>query len=138
MRRFLYISPFFPPMTRVGALRPLKFARHLPDHGWAPVVLCDLRAEDEVDARLEQALPDSTIVIRDYGPKAAHARGRPSAPAAPSAPSAPERPRKPGWFARHGEDLNPLGAHVFTIGHALRAARAALRAHRDCEAIMVN
>ncbi|MFT5993917.1 MAG: hypothetical protein ACI82G_002922, partial [Bradymonadia bacterium] len=35
----LYITPYFPPATKVGALRPLKFVRHLGAHGWRVVVL---------------------------------------------------------------------------------------------------
>lgn len=131
MRRFLYISPFFPPMTRVGALRPLKFACRLPEFGWAPVVLADMREHEDCDARLSAALPDSTIVIRDYSRHAS--RARPRAPAS-------EKPanKRPSFLARHAEDINPLGAHVFGLRHALRAGRAALRAHPDCAAIMVN
>nr|WP_172302351.1 glycosyltransferase [Pseudenhygromyxa sp. WMMC2535] len=126
-------------MTRVGALRPLKFARHLPASGWAPVVLSDLRPGDDVDPRLEAAVPASTIVIRDYGRAASEVRpsaGRPKA--APQPQPQPQPKPKPGFFARRAEDLNPFGAHVFGVGHALRAARAALRAHPSCEAIMVN
>ncbi|MFV8751209.1 hypothetical protein ACNOYE_11755 [Nannocystaceae bacterium ST9] len=136
MRRFLYISPFFPPMTRVGALRPLKFARRLPEFGWAPVVLCDLRDHEDCDERLAAAVPESTIVIRDYSRHAALARPRPRA--RDSAPSEPSKPSKPGWFSRHAEDINPLGAHAFGMRHAFVAARAALEAHPSCEAIMVN
>ena len=88
LRRFLYITPFFPPMGRVGALRPLKFARHLPALGWAPVALADLRAGDGVNPELLGELPDSTIVEWDYGRRAAANKaaldagtfGRPSEP----------------------------------------------------------
>jgi glycosyltransferase involved in cell wall biosynthesis len=71
MRRLLYVSPYFPPQSRVGALRPLKFVRHLPDQGWEPVVLCDLRRGDPIDADLLAAIPASTTVIREYGRRAA-------------------------------------------------------------------
>ena len=71
MRRFLYISPYFPPQSRVGALRPLKFARHLPKHGWAPVVLADLKEADAMDRSLPELVPDSTITIFDYSKVAA-------------------------------------------------------------------
>jgi len=145
VRRFLYLSPFFPPMTRVGALRPLKFARHLPAFGWAPVVLCDLRAGDSVDRRLGEAVPNSTIVVRDYSRQTIPASDRATSPTQPS-PVASPRPRtpaqrradKPGRRRLSAEDINPLGAHAFGIAHALRAARACLRAHPSCEAIVVN
>ncbi len=57
MRPFLYISPYFPPDSRVGALRPLKFVRHLPSCGYRPVVLADAAGASR-DARLEAAVPD--------------------------------------------------------------------------------
>ena len=70
MRRLLYISPLFPPHTRVGALRPLKFVRHLPANGWIPTVLCDLQAKDPVNWDLVQTIPAEVEVVRDYGPRA--------------------------------------------------------------------
>lgn len=140
MRRFLYISPFFPPMTRVGALRPLKFARHLPDFGWAPVVLCEPASAGASDPRLAAAVPASTVVV----PRYSRARTEPPKAVREPKPAARE-PAKPGPLARlaarvpwRAEDLNPLGAHAFGIGEALRAARATLADHPECEAIMVN
>jgi len=40
MRRFLMIAYYYPPMGDGGVFRSLKFSRYLPEHGWAPVVLC--------------------------------------------------------------------------------------------------
>jgi glycosyltransferase involved in cell wall biosynthesis len=142
VRQFLYISPFFPPMTRVGALRPLKFARHLPDFGWSPVVLCQEAEPGQADPRLAAAAPASTVVIPGYSRRRASAASTapPVTPAVADtraespASGAGSRSRLP-WQA---EDINPLGAHAFGIPHALRAARAALAAHPGCEAIMVN
>lgn len=150
MRRFLYISPFFPPMTRVGGLRPLKFARHLPRFGWAPVVLCDLRASDAVDPALLDVVPESTIVVREYSRRASTVDpARPGTPNTTPRPTSSHghshsqghsrgprlRPRRPKLRA---EDINPLGAHAFGIRHALASAKAALKTHPDCEAIVVN
>ena len=39
MRRILIIAYHFPPDAAVGALRPLKFAKYLPQFGWEPWVL---------------------------------------------------------------------------------------------------
>ena len=38
-RRILIIAYHFPPDAAVGALRPLKFAKYLPEFGWEPWVL---------------------------------------------------------------------------------------------------
>lgn len=39
MKTVLMIAPYFPPRRRVGSLRPFKFAIHLRDYDWNPVVL---------------------------------------------------------------------------------------------------
>jgi hypothetical protein len=156
MRRFLYISPYFPPQTRVGALRPLKFARHLPRHGWAPVVLADLRPDDDMDRGLEALVPETTVVVRDYGPRARATERRYLAGELPP----PEldgagKPRVEGAKSRLGGSLwgriesrlpdvltpspefIPLGRHSVDMPHALKACRRIL-ARGGLEAIIVN
>lgn len=58
-KKVLIISYHFPPDLSVGAIRPAKFAKHLPESGWSPVVLTvaekyhtnlDLHAEDRQDS----------------------------------------------------------------------------------------
>lgn len=142
MRRFLYISPFFPPLNRVGALRPLKFARHLPEHGWAPVVLCDLWEGASLDPSLLEAIPESTVVLRRYSARAeaADAKGMPVAAATePAAPSKAPQIRMPNWLDRfiRSKDWLPMGDTIFHVRHALDAAREALKQY-PCDAIMVN
>ena len=39
MKKVLIIAYSFPPLGIVGALRPFKFAKYLPDFGWEPVIL---------------------------------------------------------------------------------------------------
>src|SRR6266542_5659957 len=39
MKRVLLVAYHYPPSTAVGAVRPSKFARYLPDLGWQPIVL---------------------------------------------------------------------------------------------------
>lgn len=39
MKKVLMIAHDFPPMVTVGVLRPLKFAKYLPQFGWKPVIL---------------------------------------------------------------------------------------------------
>lgn len=124
MRKFLYLSPYFPPLHRVGALRPLKYARHLPDYGWTPVVLCDMWRGAALDMQLLSAVPQSTVVVRDYTPGANRAmtklvdQGRKSS-------------RRPFWerFLNNPEHL--------LLPYSIAAALRVLQAHR-CEAIVVN
>ena len=157
MRRFLYISPSFPPVTSVGALRPLKFARHLPTHGWAPVVLADLHESDGMSQALVDALPSSTTVRWDYSRHAADAArafaagelprlrvdagGKPLEPPAglkrwlPRALRNEYRSRS-FWFP--DQRWLPMGHNLVDIAHATDAGRRALRTHPECEAIVVN
>ncbi|MFO8073374.1 MAG: glycosyltransferase [Polyangia bacterium] len=144
MRRFLYITPYFPPQSKVGALRPLKFARHLPDCGWAPLALCDLRPSDAMDRDLERAVPDSTRVVRDYGPRARETERRYLAGELPARSRGKKRKKKrigarpllPRALTPPPEWL-PLGRHSVDMPHALRAARGLLRAG-GLEAVVVN
>ena len=62
MRSFLYLTPRFAPAATVGALRAVKFCRHLPSQGWRPVVLCDMEAARGFDPSLE-ALPPADLCV---------------------------------------------------------------------------
>jgi glycosyltransferase involved in cell wall biosynthesis len=139
MRRFLYLSPYFPPVTRVGALRPLKLARHLPAFGWAPVVLADLPPTEPTDPELLAFVPESTVVIRDYSADAAPTAAAAGLGPGPSQRWAP-RARVVDYLRRkwRSDDRAPLGHHRLDVGHALRAARRALAAHPGCAAIVTN
>lgn len=149
LRRFLYVTPFFPPMSRVGALRPLKFARNLPEFGWAPVVLCDLRKGDAVEPRLLQAVPGSTVVVRDYGRHAREQEREYEAGTFQRPKSAPRTPTGSPLMRRirhevaafspwPSESLVPLGKHSLDLKHAIDAGLRTLKQHPSCEAIMVN
>jgi hypothetical protein len=138
MRRFLYLTPYFPPQSRVGALRPLKFARHLPAHGWEPVILCDLWPGAATSAALLEAVPPQLTILRDYSARARLAEaalGQPATARSPRAASPWWERRVPAWL--QNPELVPLGEHSVHMPHAWRAARRALR-ERRCEAIMVN
>ncbi len=64
-RRVLIISYHFPPLTRGGVFRPLKFAKYLPEFGWDPIVLCaEPTAGDVQDPALLDQLPISVVVKR--------------------------------------------------------------------------
>lgn len=133
-------------------MRPLKFARHLPDHGWAPIVLCDLKPSDKVDPDLLKAVPPTAIVFRSYGPLAwlserAFLRRKLRRPLHGAGRRAGSE-SSPGWAAnRHRIRLPslpslppehfPLGWHRLDMIHAIPAARGILRRF-PCEAVMVN
>ena len=55
MKSVLMISPYFVPRRRVGALRTFKFAIHLKDYGYNPVILTikdDQRLASEAEKKL--------------------------------------------------------------------------------------
>ncbi len=135
----------------MGALRPLKFARHLRDFGWDPIILCDLKAGDSTEPTLDALVPADLHVRYDYSAGAKkqrekylqqHAAG--AAPlAATSEPDASAPPKPSRWpklklpWVPPPEWL-PLGSHSVDVAHALKAARRALADFPRCEAIMVN
>lgn len=123
----LYLSPYFPPEARVGALRPLKFVRHLPEFGWYP----------EVVTRAPQGLLEPDLLawlppdLRVHRPT--ERRPRPVRGSAPGAK--PPRLRWPDWLAR--PDVIPLGAHVFDLPRTLLVGSRLLR-ERAFDAMVVN
>ncbi len=149
MKRFLYITPYFPPQTRVGALRPLKFVRHLPDFGWAPVVLADLGRGDAIDQRLYDLVPDSCKVVWDYSSRAAGTwqalEQRQEGEISHRSREISLIPRMVGRVIHQiasvvpqpNPEFLPLGEHSPRMLHALRSGRRLLERY-PCEAIMVN
>ena len=144
MRKFLYITPYFPPQSQVGALRPLKFVRHLPAQGWLPVVLCDLWPSDGMDPELEAFVPADIPVHYNYSHRATptlqalHA-GTLTKPRVGTtmARTQPLHERiLPKWLQQ--PELMPLGEHSPDMPWAYRAALDILKAQPDIEAIVVN
>jgi glycosyltransferase involved in cell wall biosynthesis len=140
MRQFLYITPYFPPQTQVGALRPLKFVRHLAQHGWQPIVLCDLWPTDAMDPSLEAMVPESVVVVRDYSHRAGPTHARMAEIAAQGQRPKP-KPKLherllPAWL--NNPELLPLGEHSPDMPHALFAARKLVKQYPGIEAIVVN
>ncbi len=143
MRKFLYISPYFPPQSQVGALRPLKFVRHLPAQGWLPVVLADLWPTDGVDADLPRFVPPEVAVTYDYSRRAA-----PTFAALQSGALTKSRAvatvQRVKWHERllpkwlQDPDLIPLGEHSPDMPWAYRAALKILKKNPEIEAIVVN
>lgn len=61
--------PFFPPMGGIGSLRATRFARHLPDFGWEPVVVTRRASKltgAEKDPALLSNLPGLDVVETNY------------------------------------------------------------------------
>jgi glycosyltransferase involved in cell wall biosynthesis len=144
MHQVLYITPYFPPQSQVGALRPLKFVRHLPQLGWLPVVLTDLWPGAAVDPALRDAVPPEVPVIHAYSRRAGPALRelQTHGPRPKRTPNGRDRLQArvlqllPHWL--NNPELIPLGEHGIDIPHALKAARHALEDHPGCEAILVN
>ncbi len=65
-RRVLVVANPFPPMASGGNARIVRFCRHLPEHGWEPVVLT-ARATGPVP------VPDGLRVVRAAAPTPAAA-----------------------------------------------------------------
>lgn len=66
MRRYLLISPAFPPRSRIGARRALHLCRNLPGFGWQPVVLAAPPRDNHLDPRLAESLPPGLVVSHGY------------------------------------------------------------------------
>jgi len=57
VRRLLVVANPYPPMASAGTTRVVRFLRHLPAHGWEPVVLT-------AEARGPAAVPAGVPVVR--------------------------------------------------------------------------
>jgi glycosyltransferase involved in cell wall biosynthesis len=65
VRRALIFAPYFLPRRRVGSMRPFRFAIHLRDFGWEPVVLTIAARGQELtekEARLLDGIETHTVV----------------------------------------------------------------------------
>lgn len=118
MPRLLLIAPFFPPMTRVGAKRPLMLARHLPAAGWEVVVLTTPYGYDPEDRTLERLIPEGVVVERRYSPP------RPAVTARPAL----KPPGQGGVLAN--PYLSPFDRFLSHVPGAVRAAKALVARHR--------
>ncbi len=66
MRRFLLISPYFPPVGVVGAKRALNLVRHLPARGFEPVVLTVPHEGEPLDAGAAEHVPEEIRVVQGF------------------------------------------------------------------------
>ncbi|MBN1771378.1 MAG: glycosyltransferase, partial [Deltaproteobacteria bacterium] len=142
MRSVLMIAFLFPPSSSIGAKRPLRFARRLPDHGWRPLVLtAPLGTPAERDDSLLGALPPGLRVERSYAPGwmwAARNLGdtldrrlRPQTGArAAGGATGGAGGRLAGWAQRAADRFVPLDGDVAYLPHALVAASRLVAAER--------
>ena len=68
MKRVLMVCFHFPPLAgSSGIQRSLRFAQHLPESGWQPLVLtAHPRAYERISADLEGEVPADTVVERAF------------------------------------------------------------------------
>lgn len=95
MRTALMISPFFMPMSVVGAKRSLHFARHLPAHDWTPCVVA-LDPALQADPALEPLVPAVPLCRNMRGTAARYASAKKAKTSGP--PNLAARAR--GFIAR--------------------------------------
>ncbi len=126
MPTVLLITPYFPPMSVVGAKRPLNLVRHLPHFGWQPVVLAGNPAGENVDPGLADLIPANLPVSYAYG------GAKQKAPASIPRPRERER-RVLGWDAGY---LTPFDRYFWHNGSALREARRLIAEHRPSAVVV--
>ena len=69
MRSVVMISHYFPPEGSAGTYRPLRFVRHLPSHGWRPVVIAEkTQYYERYDPQLLDLLPSGVEIVRVPNP----------------------------------------------------------------------
>lgn len=65
----LCVAYYFPPESSTGVHRTRAIVRHLPAHGWRPVVIsAELPADATQDPSLLQGLPNDLVVYRTLAP----------------------------------------------------------------------
>jgi hypothetical protein len=146
LNRFLLISPYFTPSSRIGAKRALNLVRHLPALGWEPVVLCCPEREGSELLGQDGLTPPGHPVHHEFGSWLGRTlRGRgDSIELLPQvhSPRAESRARRipllgPGLEAIRKSEITPLDQYMwdipFLVGRATRIAR-----DERARAIVVN
>ena len=64
MRKLVLLSPYFPPSTLAGVHRARHLAKHLPNFGWRPIVVCvdEAHHRERLDPDLAQLVPLNTVI----------------------------------------------------------------------------
>ena len=126
MPTVLLITPYFPPMSVVGAKRPLNLVRHLPRFGWQPVVLAGDPAGENVDLGLADLIPADLPVSYAYG------EGKQASSESALRPREKER-RFLGWDAGY---ITPFDRYLWHNGAALREAAHLIEKHRPSAVVV--
>jgi glycosyltransferase involved in cell wall biosynthesis len=101
-RKVLMITYHFPPSGAVASFRLLGFARHLPGHGWQPIIVAPPRVPGEPeDPDLVKLVPPQTAVV--------------------------SVPVPTGWFARL---IGRVAPFALWRARARKACAQAIREHR--------
>lgn len=61
MKKLLVITSFFLPSKNVGAVRPTKFVKYLPQFGWQPIVLTPNRGQPIVTTEVQSPIFTATF-----------------------------------------------------------------------------
>ncbi len=153
MRTLLLIAIFFPPIGEVGSKRPLHLVRHLPKHGWQPVVLAGDPAIEKADPALAGFIPAGTTVRYAFGrvaesptpdrpwerrsrdPGGRDGRESRAADDRPTSGAAQPRPGREGEPSGRGRGrgisyLDPFDRYLKAIPAGLAAAREMIREFR--------
>ena len=142
LRRHLLVSPYFPPMSRIGGKRALHLCRNLPTYGWEPVVLAAPPRDGHVDPELEETIPPGTLVSRGYAGtlrSLAHRVLRPRRLPFEETRTVGHAPRMRDRTIL-GQDMGfvtPLDQYVYDLPGAVREGVALVRQH-GLEAIQVS
>ena len=63
-RTLLLVAYYYPPLGGIGSLRALSFARHLPTHGFRPIIVTPERGAYGLDATLDPGAGSDVTVVR--------------------------------------------------------------------------
>src|SRR5262249_61514311 len=68
-RSVVIVSPYFPPSTLAGVHRARHLAKHLPQAGWTPIVLCvdESLHEERLDHGLARLVPANLENVQTKG-----------------------------------------------------------------------
>ncbi|MEZ4734443.1 MAG: glycosyltransferase [Caldilineaceae bacterium] len=96
MKKVLIVAYMFPPIGGIGVVRPVQFAKYLPDFGWEPVILTVAQTDEYmVDASLLQELPATLQIHRAHSWEPLNAaRIKRAASRIEATPTAPSHPAK--------------------------------------------
>jgi glycosyltransferase involved in cell wall biosynthesis len=107
LKKVLIIAYMFPPIGGIGVIRPVQFAKYLPQFGWEPTILTVSQPDEYMmDASLLEELPPSVKIYRARSweplsaPRIKRLANRVEATPAPAAQATGEPARTPSLRGR--------------------------------------